>query len=257
MTKLIVDNIGHHFKSDDSSITTLDRVSFECQEGEILSIVGPSGCGKSTLLSLIAGLNVPTAGSIYVDGEKTIKPHPKMGFIFQKNTLLPWRTAKENVELGLEFKGVAESERESIALYLLQKYGLEGFENRYPHALSGGMQKRVSILQTLAYQPELILVDEAFSALDAQTRILVQDEFLKICREMNKTVIMVTHDITEAISMSDKIVVLSTRPGTVKSEHNISFSETINSVAAVRSFPEFPNYYKEIWDEIDMVGEAL
>lgn len=257
MAKVVAVKVSHVFEGRSSQVETLAEVSFECQEGERLAIVGPSGCGKSTLLSLIAGLRKPSSGRIYANGRQIEGPPPNIGVMFQKNTLLPWRTVKENVELGLEIRGVNAAERGKKAMELINKYGLRGFERKYPHAVSGGMQKRVALMQVLVYEPDILLLDEAFSSLDAQTRTVVEDEFLRICRETGKTVIMVTHDIAEAISMADRVIVLSARPGRVKADHPIRFATSPASITDVPTFPEFSSYYKTIWNELEIAGGLL
>lgn len=219
--------------------------------------MGPSGCGKSTLVGLIAGLKEPTSGRIFVDDRVVSGPSKEIGVIFQKSTLLPWRSVIENVELGPEIRGVPQRQRREIALELIRRYGLSGFERKYPHALSGGMQKRLALIQTLAFDPGILILDEAFASLDAQTRLLVEDEFVRIAREMGKTVIMVTHDIGEAIAMSDRVVVLSARPGTVKANHEMHFKNDRASVLDVTSMPEYPEYFKMIWKELEVSGVAF
>jgi len=222
-----------------------------------VAVVGPSGCGKSTLVGLIAGLKEPTSGRIFVDDRVVSGPSKEIGVIFQKSTLLPWRSVIENVELGPEIRGVPPRQRRGIALELVRRYGLSGFERKYPHALSGGMQKRLALIQTLAYDPGILILDEAFASLDAQTRLLVEDEFVRIAREMGKTVIMVTHDIGEAIAMSDRVVVLSARPGTVKANHEMHFKNDRASVLDVTSMPEYPEYFKMIWKELEVSGVSF
>ena len=222
-----------------------------------MAVVGPSGCGKSTLVGLIAGLKEPTSGRIFVDDRVVSGPSKEIGVIFQKSTLLPWRSVIENVELGPEIRGVPPRQRRGIALELVRRYGLSGFERKYPHALSGGMQKRLALIQTLAYDPGILILDEAFASLDAQTRLLVEDEFVRIAREMGKTVIMVTHDIGEAIAMSDRVVVLSARPGTVKANHEMHFKNDRASVLDVTSMPEYPEYFKMIWKELEVSGVSF
>lgn len=253
-TKIVVEELGFHYQGGRHTLEALRGVNFACYEREMVAIVGPSGCGKSTLLSIIAGLKEPTSGRVFVDEQLVTQPPAGIGVIFQKSTLLPWRSVRENVELGLEIRGVPLAERRGIALELIKKYGLSGFDRKYPHALSGGMQKRVALIQTLAFNPDILLLDEAFASLDAQTRLLVEDEFLRICREMGKTVVMVTHDISEAISMADRVIVLSARPGRVKADHKISFAQERTSVLEVSSLPEYSQYFRTIWEELEVSG---
>ena len=252
--KIVVEGVGFHYQGRRHSLEALREVNFSCYEREIIAIVGPSGCGKSTLLSIISGLKTPTSGRVLVDDLLVTEPPAGIGVIFQKSTLLPWRSVRENVELGLEIRGVPPGERRGIALELIKKYGLSGFDRKYPHALSGGMQKRVALIQTLAFNPDILLLDEAFASLDAQTRLLVEDEFVRISREMGKTVVMVTHDISEAISMADRVIVLSARPGRVKADHKIYFEKERNSVLEVPSLPEYSQYFRTIWEELEVSG---
>ena len=255
--KIRLEAVGFRYEGARRDLEVLDGITFACHEREVMAIVGPSGCGKSTLLSLVAGLRRPSEGKVLVDGEEIAGPPRSIGVMFQKNTLLPWRSVEENVELGLEVRGVARPERRRVALELIGKYGLAGFERKYPHALSGGMQKRAALIQLLAFNPEVLLLDEAFASLDAQTRLLVQDEFIRICRETGKTVIMVTHDIAEAISMADRVIVLSARPARLKADHKIRFERPRTTVLEVPSQPEYAHYFMTIWGQLEVSGVSL
>jgi NitT/TauT family transport system ATP-binding protein len=255
--KIVVDGVSFRYEGRGEPLEALRNVSFACRDREIVALVGPSGCGKSTLVGLVAGLKQPSGGRILVDGEVVSGPSPEVGVIFQKSTLLPWRSVLENVELGLELRGAPAAERRNLAADLIRKYGLGGFERKYPHALSGGMQKRVALMQALAYNPQIIILDEAFAALDAQTRLVVQDEFLRITRETGKTVLMVTHDIGEAIAMSDRVIVFSARPGTIKANHPMRFKRPGMSVLDVTSAPEYSEHFRMIWDELEVPGLSL
>lgn len=245
-------NIGFFFPGRKEQVEVLHHVSFSCEEDEIVAVVGPSGCGKSTLLSLASGLRVPTSGEIRIDGTPLKGHSRKIGLLFQQSTLLPWRSVIENVELGLEVRGEPKAARRARALTLLRQYGLAGFERKYPHALSGGMQKRAALAQTLAMEPEILLLDEPFAALDAQTRVVIENDVVKICRAGKRSMVIVTHDIAEAISMADRVVVLSQRPATVKEIVDIPFSRQAASVADVPAMPEFTSYFKRIWDLLDI-----
>ncbi|MBI1203276.1 MAG: ATP-binding cassette domain-containing protein [Rhodopseudomonas sp.] len=245
-------NISFHFPTKRNTIDVLHDVSFTCGEDEIVAVVGPSGCGKSTLLSLATGLRKPTAGDILIDGRPVKGQNRLIGMMFQQSTLLPWRSVVENVELGLEIRGEPKSFRRDKAVTLMRQYGLGGFERKYPHALSGGMQKRAALAQTLAMEPEVLLLDEPFAALDAQTRVVIENDVVKICRAGKRSVLLVTHDISEAISMADRVVVLSRRPGTVKEIFDIPFSRGAKSVADVPAMPEYATYFKRIWDALDI-----
>jgi NitT/TauT family transport system ATP-binding protein len=245
-------NISFFFPGRRDEIEVLRDVSFSCKADEIVAVIGPSGCGKSTLLSLANGLRTPTAGAVLVGGEAVRGQSRLLGMLFQQSTLLPWRSVIENVELGLEVRGEPKQSRRAKALALMRQYGLGGFERKYPHALSGGMQKRAALAQTLAMEPKVLLLDEPFAALDAQTRVVIENDVVKICRTGNRTMLIVTHDIAEAISMADRVVVLSRRPATVREIFEIPFSRDAKSVADVPAMTEFTTYFKRIWDALDI-----
>jgi NitT/TauT family transport system ATP-binding protein len=239
-------------------VEVLRNVSFSCQPDEIVAVIGPSGCGKSTLLSLAAGLREPSGGAVLVDGKRVHGPNRKIGMLFQSSTLLPWRSVEENVELGLEIRGEPKAKRAALAQRLIRQYGLAGFERKYPHALSGGMQKRAALIQTLAMEPEILLLDEPFAALDAQTRIVIENDVTHICRAGKRTMLLVTHDIAEAISMADRIIVLGKRPASVKAMFDVPFSRSAKSVADVPGMAEFSATFRKIWEtlEISVPGAA-
>ena len=245
-------NVSFSFPGRREAVEVLHDVSFSCKEDETVAVIGPSGCGKSTLLSLAIGLRKPTAGEVLVDGRPMKGVDPRLGMLFQQTTLLPWRSVVENVELGLEIRGAPKAERRKRALALMNQYGLGGFERKYPHALSGGMQKRAALAQTLAIEPSVLLLDEPFAALDAQTRVVIENDVVKICRAGKRTMLFVTHDIAEAISMADRVVVLSRRPATVKEIYEIPLSREAASVADVPSMPGFAQFFKRIWDALDI-----
>jgi NitT/TauT family transport system ATP-binding protein len=246
------DRVSFSFPGRRDSVEVLKDVSFSCKEDEIVAVIGPSGCGKSTLLSLATGLRTPTQGEVRVDGQVVRGTDRRLGMLFQQTTLLPWRSVVENVELGLEIRGEPRTARRNKALALMRQYGLAGFERKYPHALSGGMQKRAALAQTLAMEPEILLLDEPFAALDAQTRVVIENDVVKICRAGKRTMLMVTHDIAEAISMADRVVVLSRRPATIKEIVDIPFSRNAKSVADVPGMPDFAAYFKRIWQALDI-----
>ena len=225
-------------------------ISFQLNQGEILAIVGPSGCGKSTLFNVIAGLLRPTSGSVQVDGTTVDGARGQVGYMLQKDLLLPWRSVLDNVMLGLEVRGTAKEVGRKKALELIQRYGLAGFEHTRPKSLSGGMRQRVAFMRTLALDPKAILLDEPFSALDFQTRLILQSDMKRIIREQNKAAILVTHDISEAIAMADRVIVLSRRPGTIKNVHEIRLEDS-SDPGTLRRSTQFNAYFDTIWHELD------
>jgi NitT/TauT family transport system ATP-binding protein len=245
-------NISFSFPGRRGAIDVLRDVTFICGQDEIVAVIGPSGCGKSTLLSLATGLRTPTSGDVFIDGKAVKGADPRIGMLFQQNTLLPWRSVVENVELGLEIRGEPKEARRKRALDLMQQYGLAGFDRKYPHVLSGGMQKRAALAQTLAIEPSVLLLDEPFAALDAQTRIVIQNDVVKTCRARKRTMLIVTHDIAEALAMADRVVVLSRRPAQVKEIYEVSFSREAASVADAPAMPGFAEYYRRIWHALDI-----
>jgi|SRR5579875_137192 NitT/TauT family transport system ATP-binding protein len=245
-------NIYFSYTGRRDTIEVLRDVSFDCSENEIVAVIGPSGCGKSTLLNLATGLRKPTSGEVLIDGKPVHDADPRLGMLFQQSTLLPWRSVVENVELGLEIRGEPKGSRRQKAIALMRQYGLAGFERKYPHALSGGMQKRAALAQTLAIEPKVLLLDEPFAALDAQTRVVIQNDVVKTCRAGRRSMVIVTHDISEALSMADRVVVLSRRPATVKEIYVVPFSLEAESVADAPAMPGFADYYKRIWNALDI-----
>lgn len=218
MNKLLeLKNVSLKYQTPLEEIEAIKSVSFNCCEGEFISIIGPSGCGKTSVLSLIAGLLKPSTGRIIIDNQSQDKPKEYIGYMLQKDHLFPWRTIENNIYLPLEIKKIKSKENKKYALSLLEKYGLGLFKKNYPDQLSGGMRQRVALIRTLVSKPKLLLLDEPFSALDYQTRLSVCDDVYKILKAEKKTAVLVTHDISEAISMSDKIIVLTNRPAMVKS----------------------------------------
>lgn len=212
-------------------------------DGEFLALVGPSGCGKTTLLNIVAGLLPPSQGTVYVEGAISRGVNPKFGYMFQKDTLLPWATAIENVILPMAVKG--QPDRRAAAS-LMTLVGLAGFEAHYPRELSGGMRKRIQLARLLAQDPEILLMDEPFGALDAQTRLIIQDEFLKIWERQKKTVIFVTHDLQEAIALADRIVLMSCRPGKIKALYSVDLPRP-RMVEEALVHPRFTALFREIW----------
>ena len=236
-------NVSLTYFSDNGETKALNNINFEINEGDFVSIVGPSGCGKTTILSLISGLISPTSGEI-------IKaPNIECGYMFQKDHLFEWRNILNNVYLGLEITHKKNPENIEYVNNLLKKYGLWEFRNKYPNQLSGGMRQRVALIRTLALKPQIMLLDEAFSALDYQTRLNVCDDVSKILKEEHITSILVTHDITEAITMSDKVIVLTKRPATVKNIHILDFKKCTTPLQK-REHPKLSLYFNELWKEL-------
>ena len=220
-----IQNAGKKFVQNGKEFTALENVTLSIEKGEFICLLGPSGCGKSTLLNAIAGFELVTEGSIKIDGKEVKEPSVKNVTIFQNYGLLPWRTVQKNVELGLEPKKIPKEERKKIAEKYIDMVGLSNFRNSHPRQLSGGMQQRVAIARALAVDPDIIFMDEPFGALDAITRIKLQDDIRRISREENKTIIFVTHDIEEAVYLADRIVVMTPNPGKVKSVVSVSIGE--------------------------------
>ncbi len=247
---LEVKNISKKYQGKEGEVLAIENVNFRIKEGEFVSIIGPSGCGKSTLLSIISGLETKTNGEIYIEGEKVKGNSPKIGYMLQKDCLLDWRTIWSNTIFGLEIKGKVNEENKKYVEELLKKYNLYEFRNKYPSELSGGMRQRVALIRTLAIKPKILLLDEAFSALDYQTRIMVTNDIYNILRKEKITTLMVTHDISEAISMADRVLVLSKRPGTVKDIHKIDFEMENRNPINCRENPKFSKYFNTLWKEL-------
>lgn len=245
MTSIVdVKNLTKNFYNKDGEIQVLNNINFSLNEGEILTLLGPSGSGKSTILNILTELLKPTSGKVNITGN--------IGYMFQKDHLLEWRTIMDNILIGLEIQKKKTPEAISRIERLLKTYGLWDFRNMYPKELSGGMRQRVALIRTLAVNPDILLLDEPFSALDYQTRILVSDDVYKIIRNEGKSAILVTHDISEAISMSDKIAVLSKRPATIKSIYTIDLKISGERTPIIsRSAENFKDYFNILWKEID------
>lgn len=216
-------------------ITAVQDVSFSISDGEVVSIIGPSGCGKSTLLNMASGLDPATDGEVFVDGEQVVKPNEHVAFMLQKDLLLPWRTIRENVELGLEIQGRPTQERHRIAEDLLVKCRLQDFVHHYPHQLSGGMRQRAALARTLAVDPAVLLMDEPFSALDAQTKMVLQQDLGRTLADAGKTALFITHDLAEAIALSDRVLVMSQRPGRIIEEIKVDIGDRDNPMERRKS----------------------
>jgi len=225
----------------------VQRADIEVGDGEFVAIVGPTGCGKSTILNAVAGLLKPRIGEITIDGQSVLGGQESVGYLFQQDALLPWKTARENVELGLLFRGVAAAEREARASEWLQKVGLANFGERYPHQLSGGQRKRVQMAQALIVEPKVMLMDEPFSALDIHTRHLMQNELLRLWQEQRRAVLLITHDLEEAIALGDRVIVLSAGPGSRVVESFRVTLERPRNVAEIKLDNRFTDLYRDIW----------
>lgn len=234
-----------------SNFVALKDVSFNVGQGEFVTVVGPSGCGKSTLLNIAAGLLTPSQGQVLYDGAGVAGVNTNVGYITQQDNLLPWQSAQKNIELPLRIRGLSSGDRRDVAQRWIDTVGLKGFEDHFPRELSGGMRKRASIARTFAYDPETLLLDEPFGALDAQLRIVMQDELLRIWTETaNKTVLFITHDLAEAVALSDRVIVLSGRPGTVIAEFDIPLPRP-RAIRELRFTPEFNQLHEQIWKALE------
>lgn len=249
MALLSIEGVRKEYQVRGKTVVALDGVDLTVAEGEFVTVVGPSGCGKSTLLNLIVGLLRANEGRIVFRGAPIEGICTRIGYVTQKDNLLPWRTLTENVEIALEIKGVAKEARRARAAELIERVGLGGFEDHYPHELSGGMRQRANIIRTLIYDPELILMDEPFGPLDAQTRIVLQDQLLKLWFASKKTIIFITHDLVEAIALADRVVLMSSRPGRIKSVEPIRIGRP-RDVFKIHESPEFRIAYEKLWQEL-------
>ena len=249
---LSADNLQIIYQTPTEETVAVENVSFTADKGQFVSLVGPSGCGKSTLLSCIAGLQQQQKGSITLDGRDISHSRGSIGYMLQSDNLLPWRSVYKNVIIGLEIQNKLSAENTAYVDCLLKKYGLWQFKDSFPSRLSGGMRQRVALIRTLALKPRLLLLDEAFSALDYQTRVNVSCHVYNILRRENKTLIMVTHDIPEAVAMSDKIVVLSHRPAVVARTVQVDFGPNRPDPIKVRENPLFQKYFNTVWKELCM-----
>jgi NitT/TauT family transport system ATP-binding protein len=258
--KVKISDVSLRYFGLEGEIEALRGVSLAIAPGEFVAIIGQSGCGKSTLLSLISGILKPTSGTILLDGRPVTGPSRKVGYMLQQDYLFEWRTILENAVLGAEIQGADMTKARERARMLLTRYGLGQFLHYLPRQLSGGMRQRVALARTLCTDPDIVLLDEPFAALDSQTRIALADEVAQILRREGKTAILVTHDIGEAISMAERIIVLSRRPGEVKSNHPIHFATTPDgrrpTPFAARNAPEFNEYFNTLWQELEVHVEG-
>jgi NitT/TauT family transport system ATP-binding protein len=245
---LVVNDVTKHFRTPDGVVTAVDKVSLSVRQGEFLAVIGPSGCGKSTLFNVVGGLLGDYEGEVTVGGERITGPHASVGMVFQEESTFPWRTVIENVSFPLEIEGMPKAKRHDKARHFIKMVGLDGFENRYPNELSGGMRQRVSLARTLASEPKILLMDEPFAALDEQTRLLLGDKVLQIQQELKQTTLLITHNITEAVQLSDRILVMTYRPGKIKRVVDIDLPRPRTS--DVVGSDAFGHYVAQIWADL-------
>lgn len=249
-SKLEVKNLSYSYHSLEGETLALSNISFDVKNGEFLAIVGPSGCGKSTLLSLLAGLLEPEDGDILIDGIPREDSAVQIGYMLQKDHLFDWRNILSNVSLGLEVQHRLGDVEKKELHEMLDTYGLSGFENAKPSELSGGMRQRAALIRTLALKPDILLLDEPFSALDYQTRLEVCDDISSIIKKSGKTAILITHDLSEAISVADRVVILTSRPGRIKGIMKMHFGEEYARPLERRNAPDFSAYFNQLWKEL-------
>ena len=253
MSDISFDNVSRAFKRDGRDTLAVDGVSFEVREREFVALVGPSGCGKTTCLRMAAGLDFPTGGAVRVGGKPVSEPGPQRAVVFQQFALFPWKTVHDNIEFGLRSQGVPEFERRARIAQQLELMGLQGYESAYPHELSGGMQQRVAIARCYVMDPDVLLMDEPFGALDAQTRTLMQEELVKIARRNPRTVLFITHAVEEAVYLADRVVVMTRRPGRIAEIVDVAPVrraggwETLNRVEEVMERSSFVELKSRIW----------
>jgi NitT/TauT family transport system ATP-binding protein len=243
--------VGKSFVTHGSSVTALQDVTFSVADGEFVAVIGPSGCGKSTLLNMVAGLMQASTGTVHYRGAPVEGINTRVGYLTQTNTLLPWRSVSKNLALPLEIRGLSRAEKQKRIGALIDLVGLRGFERHYPSELSGGMRQRVAIARTLIYGPETLLMDEPFGSLDAQTRLTLQFEFLEIWRRTAQTVLFVTHDLTEAVALADRVVVLTERPSTISTVVNVPFDRPRDLIDLPR-LPQFGDLHKELVEHLNV-----
>ncbi|MEZ2406397.1 ABC transporter ATP-binding protein [Bosea sp. RCC_152_1] len=245
---LVIDRVTMRFQTREGVVTAVDDMSFSVERGEFVSIIGPSGCGKSTVFNILGGLVRGYEGQVSVGGDLISGPHPSIGMVFQEESTFPWRTVLDNVAFPLEVKGVRKAERYETARRFIDMVGLNGFEQRYPAELSGGMRQRVAIARTLVFEPKILLMDEPFAALDEQTRLLLGDKVLKIQEELKQTTLLITHNITEAVQLSDRVIIMTFRPGKVKRIVDIRLPRP--RTGDVVGSEAFGRHVAEIWNDL-------
>lgn len=247
---LSIVDVAKHFEGRNGRVTALERVNVSIELGEFVTVVGPSGCGKSTLLNLVSGLLEPSEGQIELDGDVIRGIDRRIGYVTQSHNLFPWRTLRENVCFPLELAGVPKVERRERADKWLEIVGLRGFENAYPHELSGGMRQRGNIVRTLIYDPKVILMDEPFGPLDAQTRITLQNLVLKIWKETGSTILFITHDLAEAVALGDRVILMGRRPGRITQIERVDIARP-RDIEHLHDNPDFRGIYDRVWNKLD------
>lgn len=253
MDKVVeIKKITMNYHTLDGETQAIKELSLAVEKGEFISIVGPSGCGKSTLLSLISGILTPSSGAIHINQLPVDGPSQNVGYMLQRDHLFEWRTIRSNAVIGLEIQRKLNKDTIEYTERLLDEYGLSEFKDHYPKQLSGGMRQRAALIRTLATNPDILLLDEPFSALDYQTRLAISEEIWLIIKKEQKTAILVTHDIAEAVSMSDRVIVLTKRPAEIHSEHHIALTCDLHTPINCREAPEFRRYFNAIWKELDV-----
>ncbi len=249
--RITVESLSKQFRSGGTEVVAVDDVSFQVRQGEFVALLGPSGCGKSTILNMVAGLLEKTSGNIRIDDEQVThgKVNRKVGYVFQRDTVFPWRTVEDNIGYGLEIAGVPKQQRAEKVTRAIDVAGLAGFNKSFPRMLSGGMRQRVALMRTLIMEPEILLMDEPFGALDTHTKLEMHKTLLEIWERERQTVLFVTHDLGEALTLSSRIILLSARPGRLKEDFEVPFPRPRDAVA-LREAPEFGHLYSHIWHSL-------
>jgi NitT/TauT family transport system ATP-binding protein len=250
---LVVEHIAKSYEVNGRMVPVIGDLSLTLQEGEIVSIVGPSGCGKTTLLNTLCGLLTPDSGRIRWHGREVSGQPQNVGYMLQKDLLLPWRTALGNAMLGLEIRGVAPSEAQDRSHAMLDQLGLHGFADHYPSTLSGGMRQRVALARTLVHEPDVLLLDEPFASLDFQSKLLIESDTAALVRKSKRSLLLITHDIEEAVSLADRVIVLSKRPTRVKAVYDIDLGAERTDMIGLRQRQQFSQYVRRIWADLDVV----
>ncbi len=249
---LVVEQVAKGYDLGGEIVPVIADLSLTLRKGEIVSIVGPSGCGKTTLLNTLCGLLAPDAGRIRWHGRQVSGQPQNVGYMLQKDLLLPWRTALGNTMLGLEIRGIGAAEAEDRSRAMLDQLGLHGFADHYPSTLSGGMRQRVALARTLVNDPDVLLLDEPFAALDFQTKLLIENDMVDLVRKGGRSMLLITHDIEEAVSLADRVIVLTQRPTRVKATYHIEFGDSRADMISLRERPDFSRYVRRIWADLDI-----